>query len=269
MIVVPIANRIVYELDGRSSKSASVLLVTIWELGEAAGPLFIAPLSEIFGRYPLMNAANSLFIAASILAALCQSTPLFIAARALTGLAVASNVLNPAIVGDMFVSEERGSAMSLIMLAPLLGGAIGPAVSGVVAQSVGWRYGLWISAGLAGFCELLYLTCFRETYEVAILQKRAARLRRETGNDSLRTAYDDGSDQSMRKLVDAVLRPFVVLFDSGVLQSLSLFGSVVFAYFYVMSTTLSDILEDIYKLPPALTGASYMSFSKYSHEKNR
>lgn len=44
--VVPVAGRIVLDLEGRESKSSSVLLVTIWELGEAAGPLIIAPLSE-------------------------------------------------------------------------------------------------------------------------------------------------------------------------------------------------------------------------------
>lgn len=44
--VVPVAGRIVLDLEGRESKSSSVLLVTIWELGEAAGPLVIAPLSE-------------------------------------------------------------------------------------------------------------------------------------------------------------------------------------------------------------------------------
>ena len=35
--VVPIAARIVYDLDGTKNKSASVLLVTIWEFGEAFG----------------------------------------------------------------------------------------------------------------------------------------------------------------------------------------------------------------------------------------
>jgi hypothetical protein len=44
--VVPVAGRIVLDLEGKESKSSSVLLVTIWELGEAAGPLIIAPLSE-------------------------------------------------------------------------------------------------------------------------------------------------------------------------------------------------------------------------------
>ncbi|KIW16762.1 hypothetical protein PV08_03952 [Exophiala spinifera] len=260
--VVPVANRIVDDLSGgHSSKSSSVLLVTIWELGEAGGPLLIAPLSELFGRYPVVNTANILFISATVLAALCQSTPLFIAARCLTGVAVASNVLNPAIVGDMFVSDQRGTAMSYIMLAPLLGGAIGPAIAGAIAQSLGWRQVLWMSVILAGVAEVLFLTCFRETYKVAILRRKAARLRHETGNLNLRTAFDVGenkNDSTSRKFWESILRPLVVFADSSVLQLISIYGSLNFSYFYIMTTTLPDILQDIYHLSPALTGSSFV-----------
>ncbi|KAI0376272.1 MFS general substrate transporter, partial [Hypomontagnella monticulosa] len=260
--VVPVATRIVDDLDhGHSSKSASVLLVTIWELGEAAGPLLIAPLSELFGRYPVMNTANALFIAATILAALSQSATLFIVARALTGLAVASNVLNPAIVGDIFASEQRGSAMSLIQLAPLIGGAIGPAISGAIAETLGWRRTVWMSVILATACEVVFLTCFRETYKVAILRRKAARLRRETGNKSLRTVFDTDEESDAKRLWTAIMRPFIVLAGSGVLQALSVFGAVVFTYFYIMVTTLPDILEGMYSLSPAAAGSAFISFS--------
>ncbi|KAI1503808.1 MFS transporter [Biscogniauxia marginata] len=260
--VVPIANRIVDDLDGgHASKSASVLLVTIWELGEAAGPLFIAPLSEVFGRYPIINVANVLFVGATVLAALSQSTPLLIAARALTGLAVASNVLNPAIVGDMFISEQRGSPMSLVMLAPLIGGAVGPAISGAIAESLGWRQVIWMSTLLAVACELGFLVCFRETYKVTILRRKAARLRLETGNVSLRTAFDTSDESSSKKLWDCITRPATVLAGSGVLQAMSLFGSVVFTYYYIMSTTLPGILEDLYHLSPTEAGFLFISFS--------
>ncbi|KAI1097198.1 MFS general substrate transporter [Jackrogersella minutella] len=260
--VVPVATRIVNDLDhGHSSKSASVLLVTIWELGEAAGPLLIAPLSEVFGRYPVMNTANALFIAATILAALSQSTTVLIVARTLTGLSVASNVLNPAIVGDMFISEQRGSAMSLIQLAPLIGGAVGPAISGAIAETLGWRKAMWMSVILATACEIVFITCFRETYKVTILRRRAGKLRRETGNASLRTVFDTDNESKSKKVWVAMMRPFTVLAGSGVLQALSIFGSIVFTYFYIMATTLPDILETMYGLSPAASGSAFVSFS--------
>ncbi|KAK7743452.1 hypothetical protein SLS53_003986 [Cytospora paraplurivora] len=263
--VVPIANRIVDDLDhGKASSSASILLVTIWELGEAAGPLVIAPLSEVFGRYPVMNVANVLFIAFTILAALSQTTTVVITARALTGLAVASNVLSPAIIGDMFISEERGAAMSIVQLAPLIGGSVGPAIAGAIAQTAGWRQTLWMGAGLAAACEVMFLTCFRETYKVPILKRRASRLRKETGNSALKTEFDVGDGgHSWQVIWDSMMRPWIVLKSSFVLQVLSLFGSFVFTYFYIMSTTLPSILEERYDFTPAATGLAFVTFSKY------
>lgn len=113
------------ELKGHKDRTAAVLFVTIWELGEATGPLFIAPLSELYGRFIVYNVANGIFIAGIVITAFSQNIGLLIFARFLTGCAVASNVLNPAIIGDMFPSESRGAAMSAVMLAPLVGGALG------------------------------------------------------------------------------------------------------------------------------------------------
>jgi len=258
--VVPVASTIVADLSrNTASPSTSALLATIWELGEAAGPLLIAPLSEVYGRYPVVNGCNVLFILATLLAARSESTTLFIAARALTGAAVMSNVLNPAIIGDIFESDQRGSALSLIMLAPLIGGAIGPAIAGVLAQTIGWRQVLLIAAAIAVACEVLFLTCFRETYKMVILKRRTTNMQ-----DAGKTPSEDKQQITGNKLWYSITRPFTVLFGSAVLSMLSLFGSVMFSYFYVMSTTLPNILQEIYGFTPAQSGLSFILFSKSS-----
>ncbi|KPM44132.1 hypothetical protein AK830_g2419 [Neonectria ditissima] len=250
--IVPIANQVVADLDkGAPSSVGSALLVTIWELGEAAGPLLIAPLSEVFGRYPVINAANLVFIAATVSAALCQSTPLFIACRALTGLAVAVTVLNPAIIGDMFAPDRRGSPMSLVMCAPLIGGAVGPVVSGLIAELVGWRVVVLIGAALAVACEVLFLTCFRETYKLTILRRRVQKM----GKGEARRG------PGFEMVLKSFSRPFSVLFGSGVLSALSLFGSVSFSYFYVLSVSLPGILEEVHHFSPAETGSAFIALS--------
>ncbi|KAK0637449.1 major facilitator superfamily domain-containing protein [Bombardia bombarda] len=282
--VIPLATSIGRDLapSKSRSKSASVLLVTIWELGEAAGPLLIAPLSEMYGRYPVMTGATLLLCAASVLAATSTSVPQFVFARMLSGVAVAGNVLNPAIVGDVFAPEERGAAMSIVFLAPLVGGAVGPSIAAAVAENHGWRRVMWMCVALASACELLFFTYFRETYKVQILRRRAAeRLRKvnaaalEGGDDGCRKAvmttvvFDaDGAgpgcktaESGWRKLRDSVLRPGRVLFGSGVLMVLSLLGAVVFSYFYVMSTTLPDTLQDVYGLSPVSAGLCFISFT--------
>ncbi|KAF1926826.1 MFS general substrate transporter [Didymella exigua CBS 183.55] len=260
--VVPIAASIVDELEGEhGGASTTALLVTIWELGEAAGPLLIAPLSEVFGRYPVMNGCNIIFIIATLLAAGSKSTHLLIAARWLTGFAVASNVLNPSIIGDIFDSDQRGSAMSLISLAPLIGGAVGPAIAGAIAQTLGWRQVLLMAAGLAVIAEILFLTCFRETYKMAILHSRIARIKRESGEFKSEVAVPRNRNEDLLKIWHALTRPFAVLFGSSVLMALSLQASVSFSFFYVMSISLPSILQETYGFNPAETGAAFIIFS--------
>ncbi|MCJ1251468.1 hypothetical protein MMC30_008701 [Trapelia coarctata] len=255
--VVPVAGHIVQDLDNHERKSASVLLVTIWELGEAAGPLLIAPLSELYGRYPVYGAANGLFIVGVTVAGISQSLETFIFARFLTGLAVASNVLNPAIIGDMFPTESRGSAMSLIMLATLLGGAIGPAIAGAIVQSTSWRHIMWVSVTLAGTAELAFLMLFRETYKVSILKRRAARLRRETGDKTLKTIFD-GEDTGS-EVWAAIKKPAFVFCGSSVLQIMSIYAAISFSFFYIMVTTLPDMLQEVYDFDTTLIGTSFLS----------
>jgi MFS family permease len=271
-----VAGRIVLDLEGKQRKSSSVLLVTIWELGEAAGPLIIAPLSEgklykfvvtflassdnviVYGRYPVFNFANILFILWTLVAASSQTSWLFIFSRFLTGCAVASNVLNPAIIGDMLPPEQRGTAMATLMLAPLLGGAVGPAIAGAIAQSIGWRRILWIGAGIAGICELAFLLALRETYKITILKRRLKRERRA----SYVSIVDPEKESATKTIWRSIKRPASVFGDSIVLQILSLYGSLIFSFFYIMATTLPVILESEYGFSPASTGSAFLSFSK-------
>ncbi|CAL3962281.1 unnamed protein product [Diplocarpon coronariae] len=262
--VVPVADRIVFDLSGSENKLDSILLVTVWELGEAAGPLLMAPLSEIYGRSPVFNCANIIFTFGVILGALSQSTNLFIFSRFLTGFAVASNVLNPAIIGDIYASEQRGSGMSLVMLAPLIGGTIGPAIGGAMAETLGWRNILWMCAGCAILCEILFFTLLQETYKVTILQRRAVRLRKETKDETLMCAFDSqgGSKELWWPVLrTAILRPVLVIVDSSVLQIMSFYAGFSFTFYYIMATTLPGILQETYGFSPAATGSAFVCFS--------
>ncbi|KAK5135419.1 hypothetical protein LTR08_005207 [Meristemomyces frigidus] len=269
--VIPVAGHVIADLSPthQPSRSATVLLVTIWELGEAAGPLLIAPLSELYGRAPVFNCANTLFILGVALSALSPTTGALISARFLTGCAVASNVLNPAVIGDIFPPESRGSAMSAVMLAPLIGGAVGPAIAGAIAQSAGWRQIMWMSVLLAVIAEFLFLTLFRETYSGAILRRRATRLQQEKRgelDEPLESACErvlsqkPGSQSAV--IWQAMQRPAKVFRSSLVLQLLSLYGAVAFSFFYTMSTTLPEMLQTQYGFSPALIGSSFLTFSE-------
>lgn len=261
--IVPIASRIIQDLEGHKSKSASVLLVTIWELGEAAGPLLIAPLSEVYGRYPAYNCANVVFILGTIIVATSQTSGILIFARFMTGCAVAANVLSPSVIGDIFAPDQRGTALSYLFLANLVGGAIGPAIGGGIAQTFGWRQVVWMAVAIATACEIVFLCLLRETYSVRILQQRAEKIGDiEDANTLVRTMTGTEVKNSTYAIWQAIKRPARVFYGSFVLQIMSLFGCVGFTFFYVLTTTLPDILKTRFGFNEAQTGAAFLTFSR-------
>ena len=122
---------------------------------------------------------------------------------------------------------------------------------------------MWLAVGLASVCEIVFLTFFRETYKATILFKRAKRLRKETGDGSYKTEFDKDVGSPLKTILDSMLRPAKVLFSSGVLALLSLWGALVFSFFYTYSTTLPDMLQEVYGFDPALTGVAFLTFSTY------
>ena len=236
----------------------TILLVTIWELGEAVGPLLTAPLSEIYGRKLVYNCANILFVITSIIGGFSTNLSMLVAFRFLNGMAVASIVLNPGIVGDMFVQEERGGALSWMGLPPLLGTALGPVIGGFLTQARGWRWAFWLSAILSGSCEVCFLLVFRESYKVLILRRKAARLRKESGNAYLKCAYESSDTNRLAILKRAVVRPGQMLIQSNILLLLAIYGAMIYGYLYLVSTTLTGIFEAKYQFSQSSAGLAYL-----------
>ena len=83
-----------------------------------------------------------------------------------------------------------------------------------------------MAVGLAGVCELIFLLFFRETYKVTILRRRAANLRKETGDQSYKTEYDADMDNPWKTIAYSMLRPAKVIWSSVVLQMLSWWGGL-------------------------------------------
>ena len=149
----PAAPQILVEFH-KTSGLYSTILVSIWELDEVAGPLIVAPLAELYGKLPVYHTANILFIVFSIGTGGSRSLAGIIIYRFLIGVAVASSTLNPSIVGDLFVQEQRGRAMSVMSLAVLLGPTLGPIIGGYLSQAYGWRWVFWFTAIVTAVLEI-------------------------------------------------------------------------------------------------------------------
>lgn len=69
------------------------------------------------------------------------------------------------------------------------GPVTGPLIGGFAAEYLGWRWTNWLVMIFAGV-GWIAMASMKETYAPVILQKKAAKLRKETGDDRWWCRYD-------------------------------------------------------------------------------
>ncbi len=146
--------------DGTIQFSLSVFMA-----GIAIGQLFYGPVSDRFGRRPVLLAAFCVFVAAVAGCALSASFESFIALRFVQGLAAcAASVLARAIVRDLFDREEAAKMFAYVMMLYGLAPVIGPVLGAHLTVSLGWRAVYWF---LAAYGLLALAVAWRALGETA------------------------------------------------------------------------------------------------------
>jgi EmrB/QacA subfamily drug resistance transporter len=130
--------RIVTDLSGNE---LYVWVVTIYLLtATVTGPIY-GKLSDQFGRRPMMMIGVSLFLLGSLLCALSQEMWQLILFRGIQGAgAGAIFPIALAVIGDLFSPRERGKYQGLFGAVFALSSIIGPALGGILTDTVGWHW---------------------------------------------------------------------------------------------------------------------------------
>lgn len=115
--------------------------------------LIIGPLSDRYGRRPVLLVSLAVFCFASLGCLLAQDIWVFLAFRVLQGAVIAGSALSPAIVRDTASLGETASRLGYIAMAMAVAPMMGPMVGGVLDQFFGWRasFALFLALGLALF----------------------------------------------------------------------------------------------------------------------
>ena len=121
------------------------LIVTSFVLGMGIGTLFAGPISDAYGRKPVIIAGFAVFCVGAALASVAQSLEMLLAARVLQGLGVAAPRIVPvALIRDLYSGREMASIISFATMIFMLMPAVAPAFGTVIIQGFGWR-GLFAS----------------------------------------------------------------------------------------------------------------------------
>jgi len=188
-------------------------IVTVTQLGYAAGLMFLVPLGDLMERRRLVVTVSLCTSVALVAAALAPSVALFAAASLAIGVtAVVAQILVP-FAAHLAPDHLRGRVVGRVMSGLLLGILLARTVSGVLSDAFGWRSVFWLAA--------------------AVMLVQAAVLARMLPRDPVRERL------SYTALLASVLH---LIRDEPVLRRRIVYGAIVFACFSALWTSLPFLL---------------------------
>jgi multidrug resistance protein len=207
---------------GIKTEIVAEMSLSIFILAYAIGPLVLGPLSEIYGRARVMQCANLFYMVWNFACGWAYTIPEIMIFRFLAGLGGSAPLaIGGGVMGDLFHAEDRGKAIALFTLGPLLGPAIGPIAGGFIAENTTWRWVFWSCTILTVLIQGLGIIYLQETFAPVLLQRRAAALREKTGNNSYYTEWDSPDRTAIQVIQRALKRPFRFLLTEPIIQAIA------------------------------------------------
>jgi DHA1 family bicyclomycin/chloramphenicol resistance-like MFS transporter len=219
---------------GITSVNRPQMVLSIFLVGFGVGQVVIGPLSDRFGRRPVLLGGMAVYCAASLLAIAAPSFETLLLARALQGLSTsAPRVIATSIVRDCYAGRRMASVMSLAMMVFIAVPVIAPAFGQAVLLLTQWR-GIFIVLMLYGVVALIW-SALRMPETLAVANRRSL---------AVRDVLD-----AFRQTVTNRQTLGYALTAGGVLGSL-------FAYVFIAQQVFTGIYQLGYYFPLAFAGVA-------------
>ncbi|CAG8150910.1 unnamed protein product [Penicillium olsonii] len=260
-MVAPALSSIATEFNV-TDEVVSQLMLSVFVLAYAVGPLFLGPLSEIYGRTIVLQLANLFFLVFNIGCAVSKTKVQMIVCRFFAGLGGSAPLaIGGGVLSDCFRPEERGKGIAIYSLAPLLGPALGPVAGGFIAENTTWRWVFYSTSIVDALIQVMGLFFLRESYGPKILRDRAMRLRKESGDESYQTEIERQKKPLSETMRIALIRPFRLLLTQPIVQVLALFMAYIYGIMYLVLSTFPSLWTSpqYYNESVGIGGLNYIS----------
>lgn len=125
------------------------LTLTVYFITFAGGQLIYGPLSDRYGRRPLLLGGLVIMVAGSAACAVIDSLPALLWARAAQGLGAASAMATGrAIINDAYERTQAARAASIVSAALAIAPIVSPMLGGLIEHFLDWRANFWIAGGI-------------------------------------------------------------------------------------------------------------------------
>lgn len=229
-IYLPSLGKIERDLDTDSALVAQTMSVYAFVIG--VFPLWWGPLADTHGRRPVILWNLVGYTVTSVACGFVPDIYSLIIIRSVQGVCIASLItVGAGAISDTWPQEERGRALGLFGVAPLIGPIVGPIMGGAIAAQFGWRAIFFVLAIIGGVLATLVYFLLPET-----LPKE--------------------------KFSKALPRPWRTLRFLKELRTLSvaLYFAIVFSVMYAVIIVFPTKAEDEFGLSEFEIGMSYIPF---------
>ncbi|EXJ78450.1 hypothetical protein A1O1_08850 [Capronia coronata CBS 617.96] len=209
--------------------------LSLYLIGLALGPLLFSPMSEFYGRRPIYLTSTFFFLIWLIPCAVAQNIQTLLVARFLGGLSGSAFLgVAAGTVVDMFIPQQLLVPMTVFTGAPFVGPALGPIMGGFINSFTDWRWCFYVQIIWAAVI-LLCVLLTPETFHPVLLSRKAAKLRKDTGDNRYYSASEKARAQKSLSgaLLASLYIPFKLLFRDPMIAVLSTYTSLLQAVLYM------------------------------------
>jgi DHA1 family bicyclomycin/chloramphenicol resistance-like MFS transporter len=147
----------------QTNTATAQLAVTLFLAATAVMQLVFGPISDRYGRRPVMLCMMVFMLGATLLAIYAPSIEVFLLARVLQASAAAGMVLSRAIVRDVVGGDQAASMIGYVTMGMTLAPMLGPPIGGLLAVEFGWQASFWLIFAFTAIVLVLVYFDLEET----------------------------------------------------------------------------------------------------------
>lgn len=229
-------------------------------IGIGLAPLILAPLSEVYGRKPVLVVGSIVFVVWNTGCGAARTLGQMLAFRLLSGFgASVADALAGGVMGDLWRAEERGKAFAVFMAAPLLGPALGPICGAFISEGIDWRWVFWIISIASAVTVVLAVIFLRETYAPKLQQLAADKRARKGSGGTI-----EAKDKKEKFLMDMRInlqRPLRMLTTQVIIQLLAGYMSILYGTMFLFLFMYPTMWAQQYGQSVRIGSLNYISFA--------
>lgn len=235
--------------------------LSLFLTGYGFGPLLWSPLSRVpaIGRTSIYILTLAAFTALQVPTALAPNITSLLVCRFIAGfIGSPSLVMGAGSIAEMYTPMKATYGIALWGLCAATGPVLGPLVGGFAVAARGWRWSIWSLLCISSFTLALLVFFLPETSAASILHRRARRLRKLTGNESVVCEADIEDVDVRLVLYDAFVKPFTVMATEPIVLVLNAYTAFIYGLLYLWFESFRIVFGQIYGFDLGTSGLMFL-----------